>query len=96
MLRAHMARAKPEAGVCEPVSRVVVCVAEGLRAEVFEALEAGGAAFAGQEGEFAEGEGELLLDFEEGLGRWDRRCGGAGAGGEEVWFLLWGGLLVCG
>ena len=62
--------AEPEPGVGELGFRVVVCVMEDLRVEVAEGFEWRGAAFAGQGGEVGEGEGEFLLDFEEGHGWW--------------------------
>ena len=65
-----MALAEPEPGVGEFVSRVVIYVAERLRVEVRKGLERGNSAFAGQEGDVGEGEGEFLFDLEEGHGGW--------------------------
>ena len=60
--------AEPEAGGREGFVRVVVGVVEGLGADVGEGFEGRGAAVAGQEDDVGEGEGEFLLDFEEGHG----------------------------
>lgn len=70
MVHVEMALAEPEPGIGELVMRVVIYVAERLRVEVRKGLERGNAAFAGQEGDVGESEGEFLFDLEEGHGGW--------------------------
>lgn len=67
-VRVVVTLAEPEPGAGERVSPVVVCVTENVAVELAEVFEKRNAAFAGQGGDVGEGEGELLLDFEEGHG----------------------------